>query len=325
MNILKNILEKINTFSHKIKIIFPEGNSERIQTVAKQLIGTNITPILVFATRAEVPTTIDELQSEVIVAEEQNETELAEYFVELRKGKISLSEAKELVRECNYLAILWVKKGLADGMVGGITYDTKDIIGPALWIIKAKPSVKLVSSFFLMVRNNERYIFTDCALNIDPTAEELADIAYLGYEASQVFGFQKPNMALLSFSTKGSGRGTSVDKVRTAYELVQAKNLKNCSVDGEFQFDTAWDDAIRNKKAPSSVLKAPVDIFVFPNLDAGNIGYKIAQRLGGFEAIGPIVIGLDRPVNDLSRGATINDIYNTVLVTAYLCIYKSND
>ncbi|PQP78369.1 phosphate acetyltransferase [Spiroplasma sp. ChiS] len=325
MNILENILEKINTFSQKIKIIFPEGNSERIQTVAKQLIGTNITPILVFATRAEVLSTIDELQSEVLVAEEQNEIELAEYLVELCKGKVSLSEAKQLVRECNYLAILWVKKGLADGMVGGITYDTKDIIGPALRIIKTKPNVKLVSSFFLMVRNTERYIFTDCALNIDPTAEELADIAYLGYEASQVFAFQNPNMALLSFSTKGSGRGTSVDKVRTAYDLVRAKNLKNCYVEGEFQFDAAWDDTIRNKKAPSSSLKAPVDIFVFPNLDAGNIGYKIAQRLGGFEAIGPIVIGLDRPVNDLSRGATINDIYNTVLVTAYLCIHKSND
>ncbi|WP_338964054.1 MULTISPECIES: phosphate acetyltransferase [unclassified Spiroplasma] len=322
MNVLENTLKKINEFSKKIKIIFPEGNSERIQEVAKRLIGTNITPVLVFKTHAEVPTTIADCQAEVLIAEEQNMAELAEYLVYLRKGKVSIAEATRLVGECNYLAVLWVKKGLADGMAGGITYDTKDIIGPALRIIKAKPGVKLVSSFFLMVRNDERYIFTDCALNIDPTAEELADIAYLGYEASQVFEFKKPQMALLSFSTKGSGQGTSVDKVREAYEILKAKELKDCRIDGEFQFDAAWDDTIRNKKAPTSSLTAPADIFVFPNLDAGNIGYKIAQRLGGFEAVGPIVIGLDRPVNDLSRGATINDIYNTVLVTAYLCVYK---
>ncbi|WP_425379706.1 phosphate acetyltransferase [Spiroplasma endosymbiont of Stenodema calcarata] len=322
MNVLENTLKKINESSKKIKIIFPEGNSERIQEVAKRLVGTKITPVLVFKTRAEVPANFDDYQCEVLVCEEQNMQELAEYLVELRKGKVSIAEATHLVQECNYLAILWVKKGLVDGMVGGISYDTKDIIGPALRIIKAKPGIKLVSSFFLMVRSDERYIFTDCALNIDPTAEELANIAYLGYEASQVFAFKKPQMALLSFSTKGSGRGTSVDKVREAYEILKTKDLKDCRVDGEFQFDAAWDDVIRNKKAPTSTLTAPADIFVFPNLDAGNIGYKIAQRLGGFEAVGPIVIGLDCPVNDLSRGATINDIYNTVLVTAYLCVYK---
>lgn len=323
MNIFKNIIKKINKFSKKIKIIFPEGNSEKIQKVAKKLIKTNITPILVFSKRSEIPKKIYKLQCEILIAEEQNKIKLAEYLTELRKGKILLSEAKKLVCQCNYLSILWVKKRIADGMVGGINYNTKDIIKPALQIIKIKQNVKLASSFFLMVKNNKYYIFTDCALNIDPTFEELADIAYLGYEASQIFNFKNPNMALLSFSTKNSGYGISVDKVKNAYKILKTKKIKNCSIDGEFQFDTAWNETIKNKKSPLSTIKVPVDIFVFPNLDSGNIGYKIAQQLGKFKAIGPILMGLNYPINDLSRGATINDIYNTVLITAYLSIYKN--
>ncbi|AHF61320.1 hypothetical protein P344_05575 [Spiroplasma mirum ATCC 29335] len=316
MNVLELIMQNIEKYEKNVRIIFPEGASERIQEVVPKFQNTKITPVLVFQRRDEVPQNLMDEDAEILVIEEQNTDALANFLVEIRKGKTSIAEATRLVKQPNYFATIWVKMGKADGMVGGISYDTKDIIRPALQIIRPKANVSLVSSFFLMVRNEERYIFTDCALNINPSAEELADIAYLGYEASQIFDFKDPKMALLSYSTKGSGAGDSVNKVWTAYEIIRSRNI-DCLVDGEFQFDAAWDDEIRKKKAPTSPIKSRADIFVFPNLDAGNIGYKIAQRMGGFKAVGPIIIGLDKPVNDLSRGATTDDIYNTVLVTAY--------
>ncbi|AHF58102.1 phosphate acetyltransferase [Spiroplasma eriocheiris] len=316
MNVLELIMQNIEKYEKNVRIIFPEGASERIQEVVPKFQNTKITPVLVFQRRDEVPQNLMNKGAEILVIEEQNTDELANFLVEIRKGKTSIAEATRLVKQRNYFATIWVKMGKADGMVGGISYDTKDIIRPALQIIRPKANVSLVSSFFLMVRNAERYIFTDCALNINPSAEELADIAHLGYEASQIFDFKDPKMALLSYSTKGSGAGDSVDKVLTAYEIIRSRNI-DCLVDGEFQFDAAWDDEIRKKKAPTSPIKSRTDIFVFPNLDAGNIGYKIAQRMGSFKAVGPIIIGLDKPVNDLSRGATADDIYNTVLVTAY--------
>ncbi|AGM25333.1 phosphotransacetylase [Spiroplasma chrysopicola] len=321
---LENIVAKINEQNETIRIVFPEGKSKRIQEILPKFANTKIIPVLVFKTRAEISTEILENKKlEVVVVEEQDLAALANYLVELRNGKLTLSEAQRLVTECNYLAVLWVKLDKAQGMVGGIEYDTKDILGPALKIIKPKPGIKLVSSFFLMLRGEEKYIFTDGSLNIDPSSEELADIAELGYEASQIFNFINPNLVLLSFSTKGSGKGPLVDKVRNAYQLVLEKNLP-CQIDGEFQFDAAWDDNIRKIKAPNSPITHRADIYVFPSLNAANIGYKIAQRMGGYQAVGPIIIGLDKPVNDLSRGATGEEIYFTTIVTAYMYIYNQN-
>lgn len=325
MNIINIIQKKINNYIKKIHIVFPEGKSEKIQKVALMLQNNKIIiPILIFEKKNNIPQNIIDNKINYLIIEEQNTEKMAQFLLNIRKNKINISEARQLVKQTNYFSVMLIKMGKAEGMVGGILYNSKDIILPALQIIKSKINYKLVSSFFLMIRKKNKYIFTDCALNIDPTAEELANIAILGYKASKMFNFKKPNISLLSYSTKNSGHGLSVDKVKQAYQIILSKKLPNCRIEGEFQFDAAWSNKIRNKKAPNSVIKSKTDIYVFPNLDSGNIGYKIAQYLGKFKAIGPILIGLNNPINDISRGASIKDIYDVVIITAYIFIYENN-
>lgn len=199
-------------------------------------------------------------------------------------------------------------------MVSGAAHSTADTVRPALQIIKTKDGIKKTSGVFVMVREEEKYVFADCAINISPDSEDLAEIAMESAVTAKLFGVD-PRVAMLSFSTKGSAKSAETEKVVEALIIAKSKN-PSLVIDGEFQFDAAFVPSVAEKKSPHSEIKGNANVFVFPNLDAGNIGYKIAQRLGGFEAVGPVLQGLNKPVNDLSRGCSAEDVFNLALITA---------
>lgn len=212
-----------------------------------------------------------------------------------------------------------VYAGHADGLVSGAAHSTGDTVRPALQIIKTKPGVSRTSGIFFMIKEDKQYIFGDCAINPTLESSDLAEIAVESAKSAKSFGMD-PRVAMLSFSTKGSAKSDDVEKVANAVKLAQEKveseGLDNVVVDGEFQFDAAIVPAVAEKKAPGAKIQGDANVFVFPSLEAGNIGYKIAQRLGGFEAIGPVLQGLNSPVNDLSRGCSTEDVYNLSIITA---------
>ena len=315
---LENLASKIRNHPTKIRIVFPEGENAVIRAVANRLAKNNIVPILVFKNHKTLKNTTLSEGIQGIALDKYPLLTLGEKLYTYRKDKLSLEQANKLVGQANYFSIMLVKEGMAEGMVGGIDYPTKDILLPALQIIRTRPGVDIASSVFLMVKNDSQFIFTDCALNLYPNALQLAQIGKLAYEAAQLFNFEYANMVFLSYSSHGSGKGEHVDVVKQAVKILQDEKWNRCAFDGELQFDSAVDLTVRSKKAPDSTLLAkPANIYVFPNLDSGNIGYKILQRLGGFNAIGPIVLGLAKPVNDLSRGASIDDVYQVALINAY--------
>ncbi len=203
---------------------------------------------------------------------------------------------------------------VVDGLISGAVHSTSDTVRPALQIIKTRPGVNLTSGAFIMLRKNDRFLFSDCAINPDPNAEQLAEIAVESARTAEMFDID-PQVALLSFSTKGSGAGPMVDKVREATEIAK-ENAPELALDGELQFDSAFSTDVAQKKAPESEVAGQANVFVFPELQSGNIGYKIAQRLGGFEAIGPILQGLNKPIADLSRGSIEEDVYKLSIITA---------
>ena len=212
-----------------------------------------------------------------------------------------------------------VYAGKADGLVSGAAHSTGDTVRPALQIIKTKPGVSRTSGIFFMIKDDKQYIFGDCAINPELDAQGLAEVAVESAKSAQSFGMD-PRVAMLSFSTKGSAKSDDVEKVANAVQLAQEKvsadHLENVIIDGEFQFDAAIVPAVAEKKAPGAKIQGDANVFVFPSLEAGNIGYKIAQRLGGFDAVGPVLQGLNSPVNDLSRGCSIEDVYNLSIITA---------
>ena len=225
-------------------------------------------------------------------------------------------EAERLLQDVNYFGVMLVKLGLADGMVSGAIHSTADTVRPALQIIKTKPGISRTSGVFLMNRETteQRLVFADCAINIDPTAQELAEIAVNTADTAKIFDIE-PKIAMLSFSTKGSAKAPQVEKVQTATKIAQ-ETRPDILLDGELQFDAAFVPGTAAVKAPDSDIAGQANVFIFPDLQSGNIGYKIAQRLGMFEAIGPILQGLNKPVNDLSRGSSAEDIYKLAIITA---------
>jgi len=240
-------------------------------------------------------------------------------MVELRKGKMTPEECKAALQKGNYFGTMLVAMGKADALLGGATYSTADTVRPALQLVKTKPGNKIVSSCFIMVRQNnenERYCFGDCAINIAPTEDDLVEIAIESAKTAEKFGID-PKVAMLSFSTKGSGKGEDVDKVRnaTAKAKAAAPELK---IDGEMQFDAAFSPVVGQLKFPGSPVAGYANTFIFPEIQSGNIGYKIAQRLGGFDAYGPILQGLNAPINDLSRGCNAEEVYTMAIITAGL-------
>lgn len=305
-----------------MKIVFPEGNDERVVRAAARLKFEGLLEPIILGQSEEVRSLLTKLgfadQDYTIINPNDyaDFEKMKEAFVDIRKGKATLEDADKMLRDVNYFGVMLVKMGLADGMVSGAIHSTADTVRPALQIIKTKPGISRTSGVFLMNRENtsERYVFADCAINIDPTAQELAEIAVNTAETAKIFDID-PKIAMLSFSTKGSGKAPQVDKVREATEIAKGLN-PDLGLDGELQFDAAFVPETAAIKAPDSAVAGQANTFVFPDLQSGNIGYKIAQRLGMFDAIGPILQGLNKPVNDLSRGSSAEDIYKLAIITA---------
>ena len=309
------------------RIVFTEGTDPRIlEASARLLSGNFLTPILVGKVdevkAAAEKTGFNIHGAEIIDPETYDKMdEMVATMVELRKGKMSPEECRAALLKGNYFGTMLVKMGVADCLLGGATYSTADTVRPALQLVKTKPGNKIVSSCFIMVRShgsgdNEVLAMGDCAINIKPTEDELVEIAMECAKCARIFGID-PKVAMLSYSTKGSGKGEDVDKVRNACEKVKALN-PDFPVDGEMQFDAAVSPTVGQLKFPGSPVAGYANTFIFPDINAGNIGYKIAQRLGGFDAYGPILLGLNAPINDLSRGCNAQEVYSMAIITAGL-------
>lgn len=248
--------------------------------------------------------------------------EMVELFLELRKGKgITEEEARQTLLSANYFGTMLVKMGIADSLLGGATYSTADTVRPALQLIKTKPGNSVVSSCFILVRpsvtgDNEVIAMADCAINIKPTEDELVEIAGEAAECARIFGVD-PKVAFLSYSTLGSGKGEDVDKMRNAAAKAKVK-YPGLPIEGEIQFDAAVSPRVARTKCPGNPVAGYANTFIFPDINAGNIGYKIAQRLGNFEAYGPVLMGLNAPINDLSRGCNAAEVYSMAIITAAL-------
>ncbi len=323
MSLLDVLQEKLS--GKNVKIVLPEGEDERVLTAATQLQSTDyVTPVLL-GNEANVNALakdkgLDISNLEIIDPETSDlKQELVIAFVERRKGKATEAQAQEMLKDVNYFGTMLVYTGKAEGLVSGAAHSTGDTVRPALQIIKTKPGVTKTSGIFFMIKGEEQYIFGDCAINPTLEAQDLAEIAVESAKSAQSFGMS-PRVAMLSFSTKGSAKSDDVEKVSNAVALAQEKvetdQLKDVVIDGEFQFDAAIVPEVAKKKAPDAQIQGDANVFIFPSLEAGNIGYKIAQRLGGYDAVGPVLQGLNSPVNDLSRGCSIEDVYNLSIITA---------
>ncbi|MGV3243298.1 phosphate acetyltransferase [Staphylococcus sp. 11261D007BR] len=320
LDVLKDKLSGKN-----VRIVLPEGEDERVLSAAVDLQASDyVTPILlgnkdnINSLASDKNLNIEGIE---VIQPDQSElkADLVSKFVERRKGKATEEQAQELLNNVNYFGTMLVYAGQADGLVSGAAHSTADTVRPALQIIKTKPGVSKTSGIFFMMKDDQQYIFGDCAINPELGAQDLAEIAIETAKSAQSFGMD-PRVAMLSFSTKGSAKSDDTEKVAEAVQLAQDKieseQLSNVVVDGEFQFDAAIVPEIAQKKAPDAKIQGDANVFVFPSLEAGNIGYKIAQRLGGFDAVGPVLQGLNSPVNDLSRGCSSEDVYNLSIITA---------
>ena len=317
------------------KIVFTEGPDARILEAAARLKkGGFLTPVLVGnveevkAAAAKGGFDIDGLEI-LDPATYPGMDEMVEKMVELRKGKMTAEECRAALSKGNYFGTMLVKMGVADALLGGATYSTADTVRPALQLVKTKKGANLVSSCFIMVRGDEILAMGDCAINIDyqdkkdkegnvtlTAAAQLAEVAVETAKTAKVFGVD-PKVAMLSYSTKGSGKGANVDLVREATAIAKEK-APDLDIDGEMQFDAAVSPVVGQLKFPGSQVAGYANTFIFPEIQSGNIGYKIAQRLGGFAAYGPILQGLNAPINDLSRGCDAEEVYQMSIITAAL-------
>lgn len=322
MALMDELIEKVK--GKEVSIVFPEATDVRILGAAARLYADGVLKPVLIGNVDEVnkvagDNSFDIEGIEIIDPETYPAyQEMVDAFVERRRGKATELQAREGLKDPNYFATMLVYMDQADGMVSGAVGTTGDTIRPALQIIKTKPGTKIVSGSILMLKGDERYVFADCAVTIDPDAEQLADIAVESAYTGKLFGID-PKVAMLSFSTKGSAGGEQVEKVQEATKIAQEK-APVFDIDGELQFDAAYVESVGASKAPGSNVAGKANVFVFPDLQSGNIGYKIAQRLGGYEAVGPILQGLNKPVNDLSRGCDEEDVYNTSIITAIFAL-----
>ena len=320
---LINILKK----SPK-KIVFTEGTDARILEASSRLLASNfLEPILVGKVE-DVEKAAEECGfnirgAQIIDPEEYDRMdEMVDLFCELRKSKgVTPEQARKMLSSANYFGTMLVKMGVADALLGGATYSTADTVRPALQLIKTKPGHSIVSSCFILVRpsatgDREVLAMGDCAINIKPTEDELVEIALETAATAKVFGID-PKVAFLSYSTMGSGKGEDVDKMRNAAEKAK-KKYPDLPIEGEMQFDAAVSPRVARTKCPDSKVAGHANTFIFPDINAGNIGYKIAQRMGNFDAYGPILLGLNAPVNDLSRGCNAAEVYSMAIITAAL-------
>ena len=318
------------------KIVYTEGTDARIlESAARLKAGGFLTPVLVGnadevkAAAAKGGFDIEGLE---IIDPENYEgfDEMVETMVALRKGKMSAEDCRAALSKSNYFGTMLVKMGLADALLGGATYSTADTVRPALQLVKTKKGANLVSSCFIMVRGDEMLAMGDCAINISyedkldkegnvtlSAAAQLAEVAVETAKTAKVFGID-PKVAMLSYSTKGSGKGPNVDLVRNATAIAK-EMAPDVAIDGEMQFDAAVSPVVGQLKFPGSKVAGYANTFIFPDINAGNIGHKMAQRLGHFDAYGPVLLGLNAPINDLSRGCNAAEVYSMAIITASLC------
>lgn len=322
MIILNEIIQSLQSKikNQNIRIVFPESLDERIVSAASKLAKENLVVPVLIGKKEEVEGKATKwnisLEGIEIIDPETYPSfdEMVDSFVDRRRGKVTKEDARSLLLNHNYFGTMLVYENYAQGLVSGAVGSTADTVRPALQIIKTKEGVRKTSGVFLMVRGDEKYIFADCAINIAPDSQDLAEIAIESAKTAKMFDIE-PKVAMLSFSTKGSAHSEETEKVEEAIKMVKEREPE-IVIDGEFQFDAAYVPSVAERKAPVSPIKGDANVFIFPDLEAGNIGYKIAQRLGNFEAIGPILQGLRKPVNDLSRGCNEDDVYQLAIITA---------
>ena len=317
------------------KIVYTEGSDARILESAARLKKDGfLTPVLVGnvdevkAAAAKGGFDIEGLEILDPLTYDRMD-EMVNTMVELRKGKMSAEDCRAALSKGNYFGTMLVKMGVADALLGGATYSTADTVRPALQLVKTKKGANLVSSCFIMVRGDEMLAMGDCAINISyedkldkegnvtlTASQQLAEVAVETAKTAKVFGID-PKVAMLSYSTKGSGKGPAVDLVRNATAIAK-EMAPDVAIDGEMQFDAAVSPVVGQLKFPGSKVAGYANTFIFPEIQSGNIGYKIAQRLGGFAAYGPILQGLNAPINDLSRGCDAEEVYQMSIITAAL-------
>lgn len=308
----------------KIKhIVLPEGNDDRILKATARLVNEEIVTLTLLGDPVEITASVKRLGldfdiSRIRIINPAHSDYYQDYvhtLYELRKNKnVNLEMARDLMTDVSYFGTMMVFKGAADGMVSGAVHTTQHTIRPALQFIKTRPGISVVSSIFFMCLPDRVAVFGDCAVNPNPTAEQLAEIAISSAESSSRFGIE-PRIAMLSYSSGSSGEGEDVDKVRKATEIVKQKR-PDLKIEGPIQYDAAVDPAVGRQKLPDSEVAGQASVLIFPDLNTGNNTYKAVQRETGALAIGPMLQGLNKPVNDLSRGCTVDDIFNTVIITA---------
>lgn len=309
-------------------IVFPEGSDPRILEAASRLLAANFLKPILLGNVDEINRSAEEagynIRGAQIIDPENYDKfdEMVETFCELRKSKgMTPEKAIPILKQTNYFGTMLVKMGLGDCLLGGATYSTADTVRPALQIIKTKPENSIVSSCFILVRpsatgENEVIAMADCGININPNEDELVEICGETVNCARRFGID-PKVAFLSFSTKGSAKDDTVTKMQNATEKAK-KKYPDIPIDGELQFDAAVAPNVAKQKTPDSPVAGYANTFIFPDINAGNIGYKIAQRMGNFEAFGPILLGLNAPINDLSRGCNAIEVYSMSIITASL-------
>ncbi len=333
MNLMQEIIDRAK--ANKQRIVLPEGTEERTIQAADQLIADGVANIILIGNPSEIESLaakyeLKNINKATIIDPVKNEKKsvYANLLFELRKNKgLTLEQAEKLVEDPLYLGCLMIKNGDADGEIAGAKNTTGDVLRPALQIIKTSPGISVVSGAFLMFTSQKEYgkdgilVFADCAVMPNPNAKELAEIAVATAHTTKAIVGIEPKIAMLSFSTKGSAKHELCDKVIEAIKLAK-EMAPELQIDGELQADAALVPSVGKSKAPGSAIAGEANVLVFPNLECGNISYKLVQRLGNAEAVGPILQGMAAPVNDLSRGCSVDDIYKMVAITANQAMKK---
>lgn len=318
---LDKIIERAKT--DKQKIVLPEGSDIRTVQAARAILDQGVADVIILGSEGEISAHGIDVSDATLIDPRTSDLfeTYAEKFAELRKTKgVTIMQAREQMKDENYFGVMMVYMGDADGMVSGACHSTADTLRPALQILKTAPGTDIASSFFIEDAPNCEYgqdglfVFADCAINIYPTAEELAEIAIASAHSFEQLCGGEPRVAMLSYSSYGSGKGDSADKMAEATRIAKER-APQLQLDGELQVDAAIVDTVAALKAPDSPVAGKANVLIFPNIDAGNIAYKLVQRLAKADAFGPVLQGLAKPVNDLSRGCSAEDIVGTVAIT----------